>query len=59
MALKSFLLSEKAAAVAASSNEYNPAVYRVAPEDWEPPYPYDHGDVLLSKPVETDRQIYS
>lgn len=46
----SVFLNEKAAVVAALSNEYDPPAYRAALEGWEAPYPYDHGDVLLSKP---------
>jgi osmotically-inducible protein OsmY len=39
-------LKEKVAVVA-DSNDFDPVSYVPAPNDWEPPYPYKHEDVLL------------
>jgi hypothetical protein len=44
----SVFLKEKAAVVA-GSNDFDPVSYVPAPDDWEPPYPYKHEDVLLRR----------
>jgi hypothetical protein len=44
----SVFLKEKGAVVAGFST-FDPAVYSTPQHDWEPPYPYKHGDVLLPR----------
>lgn len=48
----SVFLKERAAVVA-GFNDFNPAAYLPAPDEWEPPYPYKHTDVLIAGHTET------
>lgn len=43
----SVFLKEKAVTVA-GFHDFDPGAYLSAPEDWEPPYPYKHTDILLA-----------
>jgi osmotically-inducible protein OsmY len=48
----SVFLKEKAVTVA-GFDDFDPAVYLPSPEDWEPPYPYKHTDILFDGQTET------
>jgi hypothetical protein len=48
----SIFLKEKGEVVA-DFNDFDAALYLPAPEDWEPPYPYKHTDILLAGHTET------
>jgi osmotically-inducible protein OsmY len=48
----SVFLKEKATMVA-GYNDFDPAAYFPAPVIWEPPYPYEHTDVLLPEDAGT------
>jgi hypothetical protein len=51
-------LKEKAALVA-GFNDFDPGSYLPPPQDWEPPYPYKHEEVLLSRVDKTGDNIES
>jgi osmotically-inducible protein OsmY len=48
----SVFLKEKGEVVA-GFNDFDPGSYLLAPEVWEPPYPYKHTDIILPKLAET------